>query len=367
LNVPGTTGNSLVTRFEVHLSELRSSVETTLTGMTLPRGLEEVPIATQQVSARVAQEDMDTRLLTGKSTDSILSASTASSIENDLRLAALFRRRPESVPLAVTRLTAGGAGSQAIAGALAEANTPASVQALRKVAQDPARVTAVRVSSLGALAGMKEPSVEAMQIPVVLFGDRNPQVRNAARLAGGALARAGRETHGVESDAIEVDLAGRFGRAATLDEKKELLSALGNSAGPRAATVLAAAMKDPREDVRTSATRSLRLIPGASTDGLLAEIAKADSSATVRGAALFAISFRVPLTVTLWDAVLEAARSDASASVRNQAISLLRSDPRRPPETETTLAWIAQHDPEPVFRRLANDALAAIRSSPAVR
>ena len=210
---------------------------------------------------------------------------------------------------------------------------------------------------------MNEPIVEAMQIPASLFSDRDPQVRKAARFAGGALARAGRENHRAESDAIEADLAARFAGATTLDAKKELLSALGNSAGPRAASAVATALKDSREDLRAAATRSLRLIPGDSTDVLLAKTSKDDASAAVRTAALFSISFRVPLTATLWDAVLNAARYDVDATVRNRAISQLRSDSNRPPEAEVTLEWIAQHDTVPALRLFAAESLAAIRTN----
>jgi hypothetical protein len=362
LTLPGANGNSLLTRFEIHLSDLRFRVENSLTGLLLPKGMDASPILTQQPDPRAAQEDMDNKLLSGQSTDGILAAAAGRSIETEQRLAALFRRRPESIPLGAARLT-GAAGTQTIAGALAEAGTPASVQVLGNVAQDSVREAAVRVICLGALAGMKDPSTAAMAIPVSLFSARDPKVRNAARLAGGALARAGREAHPIESDAIEADLAMRLSGAKTIEEQKELLSALGNSAGPRAFAAVSAAVKDPREDMRASATRSLRLVPGDATDALLVKTAKEDANATVRAAALFSMSFRFPLAATVWEAVLSVARSDVDANVRNSAISLVRNDSKRPPEAEVTLAWIAQHDALPALRRFAVETLAEIRSA----
>jgi RHS repeat-associated protein len=122
-----------------------------------------------------------------------------------------------------------------------------------------------------------------------------------------------------------------------------------------------------REDFRAAAARGLRLIPGDAIDALLASTAKDDASAKVRGSALFAISFRLSLSNTLWDAVLNAARSDSSESVRNRAISLLRNDASRRHETENTLQWIAEHDPVEGLRNVARDSLAEIRANPSRR
>jgi hypothetical protein len=194
-----------------------------------------------------------------------------------------------------------------------------------------------------------------MRSPSSMLDDHDPQIR-------GALARAGREVHSQESDEIEADLVARFSRAKTVEDKKEFLSALGNSAGPRARATFIDLLGDDREDFRAAAARGLRLIPGDAIDALLASTAKDDASAKVRGSALFAISFRLPLSNTLWDAVLNAARSDSSESVRNRAISLLRNDASNRPETENTLQWVAEHDPVDALRRVARDSLTEMRA-----
>jgi len=108
-----------------------------------------------------------------------------------------------------------------------------------------------------------------------------------------------------------------------------MLAALGNSAGPRAAALLAVSLKDSREDVRAAAARGLRLVPGAAADSLLAETVRKDPSPAVRSAALFAIGFRLPLRAVLRDAVLSAAKHDAADMVRNRALSLLGNDADR--------------------------------------
>ncbi len=137
-------------------------------------------------------------------------------------------------------------------------------------------------------------------------------------------------------------------------------TARGNSAGPRAAMVITASLLDSREDIRAAACRALRLVPSASVDDLLATAATKDASATVRGDALLAISFRLPLAATLWDAVIRAAQFDSAEAARTRAISMLCNDANRPPETEATLDWISQHDSAETVRRYAAESLMAI-------
>jgi hypothetical protein len=367
LSVPGANGNSLVTRSEIHLGELRASVDPGLAArLAVPKGLDDLPVMTHQPDPRAAEENMDRLLLEGRSTGEILSAAARNDPDARGRLASLFRRRPESIPLAVRSL-AGSAGVQAIADGLAGAGTAASIAALGAVARDVSRPDEVRVAGLVALMGIREPATEAMRIPADLIDDSAPRVRQATRLAAGALAKAGRRSHAAESDRIEAALASRFTRATTAEERNELLAALGNSAGPRVEPLLAASLKDARGEVRAAAARGLRLVPGAGADSLLVETLRKDVSPAVRDAALFAISVRVGITSALWDAVLAAARHDPADSVRNRAISLLRNHAARPPQTEAALEWIAQNDRAQAIRRYAGESLAAIRANAAAR
>jgi hypothetical protein len=367
LSLPGEKGESLATRTEIHLGSLRESLDPSLaSSLAMPKGLDDLPITTHQPDPKVAQEQMDQQLLAGQGTEEILTGAAQNDPSATQRLAALFRRRPESIPLAVARLTV-GPGAQIIASGLAQSGADSAIQALRGVALDRSRVVPARVSALIALAGLKDPSVDVMRTPTALMNDGNPQIREAARLASGALARAGRSNHAAESDAIDATLAASFAKAATAEEKKQLLGALGNSAGPRAERLLRTSLKDGNEDMRAAATRGLRLVPGAEIDALLAKTGKEDNSATVRGAALFAMGFRLPLTETLWNAVLIDAKFDPAESVRNRAISLLRNERGRATEAEAALEWIAEHDGTETVRRFASESLAEIRANAARR
>jgi hypothetical protein len=170
--------------------------------------------------------------------------------------------------------------------------TDACIEALGGVAKNRARSAEARINALLAMRGMSDPSLNAMRIPVSLLDDPEVKVAATARLASGALSRAGRKNHSEEADAIEAELVARLKRAATVEERKAFMAALGNSAGPRAAAVLRASLKDDREDIRAKAARDLRLVPGPENDALLASLLTQEGSTAVRADALFAMGFR---------------------------------------------------------------------------
>jgi len=361
LSVPGQAGNALMTRFEVHLSNLQSSVQTASVA-GIPRGVEDLPITTHRLDPKVAQANVDNQLLAGQSNAAILAAAENKTPGIEAKLAAMFRRRPASIALAASRL-AGGAGMHAIASAMAEVATDACIDALGSVAQNPAASNEARINALLAMQGLQDPSLQAMRIAVSLLDDPEIKLAAVARLTSGALARAGRKNHSEEADAIEVGLVARLQRATTVEDRKAYMSALGNSAGPRAFSVLTAALKDAREDIRAMAARDLRLVPGPENDILLASVLTRESSAVVRADALFAMRFRQPFTVTLRDAIVNAARTDSAESIRSHAVSLLRNDAGQPAEVADVLEWIGQNDSSPAVRRTAIETLAAIRDT----
>lgn len=353
LGVPGMTGNSLLTRVEVHLGNAQTNIEVlTATSLVPASGVDDLPVATVQTAPADALADMDAEMIEGRRSVDLLAAAGTADPTIERRLAALFRRRPESIPMA-TALIAAGTSTQVLENALADAGTTVAIDALRALAHETARSVAIRVGALMALEGLREPSADAMRTPPALLDDVSATVREAARLSAGALARAGRAAHQAEADAIEADLASRYARANTPDGRRAYLAALGNSAGPRAAAVMNAAIGDPREDIRMAAARGLRLVPGDATDSRLAAAARKDASASVRDAALFAIGFRRPLSSTLWTTVKEAARTDPAEAVRNRAIGMLRADTAHRQDAASTLSWVATHDSSEALRRLA--------------
>jgi hypothetical protein len=269
-------------------------------------------------------------------------------------LPALFRQRPAAVDAALAR-TGEPDGAKLILEALGAAGTPASVGALGRIARDRARPVAARVDALGALVHVQRPSVDAMRIPLELVDDADPAIRRAARLMTGALARAGRGDHPAEADALDAALASRLAAAREPAERASLLAALGNSAGRTTLAAARAGREDPSPDIRVAALEALRLSDDPSVDALLAASMTGDPDARVRGAAIFAASFR-PAGSWL-AAACQAAAGDPAEQVRAAAVSLLRKHLGASPEIAETLRRVSRDDARPGVRRLAREAL----------
>jgi Lipoprotein amino terminal region len=276
------------------------------------------------------------------------------------RLAALFRQRPEAAPLAVALLRQKGPQAR-ITNALAVAGSPAAMDALGNLARDSSVPVAIRVDALTAFVRLHSPSPEMMRIGGDLLSDSNSQVRAAACLASGALARAGRSEHRAQADAIDAALIARYRKAQSIGELSDLLAGFGNSVGPAVLPAIEESLRDPRPTVRAAAVKGLRLAEAPEVDGLLSATITADADPEVRGTAIFAASFRTP-TVSLGEALQQAARGDSAEYVRAKAVGLLRQNSLAFPGVSATLAWVAEHDDKPGVRRLALEGLGSVSS-----
>ena len=196
-----------------------------------------------------------------------------------------------------------------------------------------------------------------MRIASALLDDADHQVRSAARLVGGALARAGRPEHPAEADMIDAALVARYRGADQVPELCDLMAALGNSTGPAVLPVIEQALADPGGPLRAAAARALRLYPGPDVDGLLSKAMTSDPDPSVRTNAIVAAHFRHPLSRPLAESLVRVARTDSVDSIRSRAIALLRQNPKASPRTAEALAWIADNDGNPGIRRLAREAL----------
>jgi HEAT repeat protein len=176
-------------------------------------------------------------------------------------------------------------------------------------------------------------------------------------MVSGALARAGRAAHASQADALDTALIAHYRRAQTVEEASALLAALGNSIGASVLPVIDGALRDLREPIRIAAAQALRLAEGKEIDSLLEAAITNDQAPSVRGAAIFAASFRRPIGPAICDALMRAAKSDPAEFVRARAIGLLRQNVSATPQIGDTLAWIADHDSDPGVRRLARQAL----------
>jgi HEAT repeat protein len=315
-------------------------------------------IVTHRPDPAEARAQSDDRLLNGASTESLLEAAIAgkdSSLPE--RLAALFRRRPEAAAAAESVVRKNGS-QKSITNALGAAGSQASITAIRHLATDRTVPSAARADAILALVQLQHPAADAMGIPLVLLDDADPAIRTAARMIAGALARAGRVEHPAEADAIDGALVARYRKAREIPQVCEALSALGNSIGPTVIPAIREALHDPRATVRAAAVRALRLAPGQEVEQALTESMLRDSDPRVRADAIFATRFRRPLSPTLGEALVRAARADRVDYVRSDAVSLLRKNLNTAPGAAETLAWVAENDSNAGVRRQAREGLA---------
>jgi HEAT repeat protein len=206
---------------------------------------------------------------------------------------------------------------------------------------------------------VRRPDAEAIRLPLALLDEPLQELRRAAQLGSGALARAGREEHPEAAAAVERELASRHAAARDPGERLALLAALGNAAGPAAVEVLARALGDPSPEVRAAGARGLRLASGQDVDTLLAAAMASDADARVRLAAIFSAGFRSfePFA----EALCAAATGDRAEEVRGAAVGLLRRQLDASPCVRPALARVAARDPSPGLRRLAGEPVPAAR------
>jgi hypothetical protein len=366
IGLPVDKAEPLSASMDVHLGSPRQSQAPNLIG-SLAAALPEVvslPVVTHALDTEAARNQRDEELLNGRTTESLLEAAFSGSSDATLRdrLTAMFRRRPEAAGAALALLRKRGPQSR-LTDALGGSGSRAAAEALAALARDPSLPTALRVDGLTGLALTQHPSAESMRVPVDLLDDADARVASAARILAGALARAGRAGYPQEADAIDAALIERYRK--TVDEKElaDLLGGLGNSASAEAGVVIEAALRDSRISVRAVAVRALRLTRGPQVDRLLSTALTTDSDPRVRAGAIFAAGFRHPLDSALSEAVLRAARTDASDAVRSSAVTLLARAPHASPQIVETLAWVAENDTKLGIRRQARQALESGRAA----
>ena len=355
---------SAVTEF--HANHLNTGQALELVG-SLERAAGDVvdsPIVTQRSDSNVARSEADDRLLKGETTQALLEPAFTNdpgkTVQPD-RLTALFRSRPDAAPEAEILLIKNGP-RKTVTNALGAAGSPSAVAVLSELAHNTTLTQDLRVDAILAFVQMKHPSSTAMQVPSGMISNSNAAVQSAARMISGALSRTGRSEHRAEAEALDASLLDSYRNAQDEQEKVELLSALGNSAGPATLQTIEQALSDPAVPIRSAAARALRLASDSDADQHLAATILNDTEPQVRADAIFATRFHHPQPSILIDALLQAARADKSTYVRSDALAVLRQNLTASPEVARGLAQIAESDADSGIRRQAKVALAALAS-----
>ena len=136
-----------------------------------------------------------------------------------------------------------------------------------------------------------------------------------------------------------------------------LLMSLGNSGSTRALPTLAKFLEHPSMTIRSTAVAGLRWIRDEKADELLVRVLRSDSESSVRNNAVFALSFRKPLQITL-EAQKEALIEDRSALVRVSVLNNFWKMRQDIPELPMLLRQVAEKDPSEEVKKSATDMLA---------
>jgi hypothetical protein len=258
------------------------------------------------------------------------------------------------------------ARSKIVVDALSLARTAASQLALAAIAGDASAPNRPRGSALQYLAHQDAPSSDVVDAVAALLDDPAPGLRQMARLTYGAFARSLRPTAAARSRRIVEDVLGRLSRATTADERAELIIALGNAGAPEAWPVLQPLARSGAMRERTRAIESLRFVEDPAVDPFLIEMLRGSEEESVRLAVIGAVRFRDlgPHASVL----AEVARHDSAAGVRKAALSVLGDRLSVLPTLRPVLEDIRSSDGVAQNRELAARYLDRTeRASPAAR
>lgn len=273
------------------------------------------------------------------------------------RLTALFRQSPEEVDRAAALMRQGSTDevrSEQLLEALASAGTPEAQRALVSVLEGERVRPKTRAHAARAVGRMERPSLllgDALER--VMDGTREPDVRNAAALSVGGLAKALEVPEPGRSQALVEGLVRRC-RTGTV-ELEVCLDALARAGAPVGLAYVKAALMHPEAAVRGAATEALSAIPGAAVDALLDQVMLDDPSARVRVLAVKAVSQRV--VGAHLEALARVLRAERSERVRIEVVRLLGHLRAVEPPAAALLRDVAANDGAANVRALAASLL----------
>jgi hypothetical protein len=270
-----------------------------------------------------------------------------------IALAALFRREPTSVALAVAKIQAGSA-AQELADALASSGTEAAQLGLIQIMTSKNSDPALRRDLIVSLSRTRRPSRASIRALSDLVDDET--LGTQALFGLGSFSRLLRD----EGDSEE---AGRIGRlllgqlAAAKSEQRvtECLRAIANSGHAGALPGIKPFLKDQREQVRADALQAMSHMNVAEVDVLLAARLEQDPSARVLLSAIDVAKRRSPTPALV--AALRKPSEATDTHVRYRATELMVRWLRAGANLRADLQRVADSDNEPRVRDLARSAL----------
>ena len=241
---------------------------------------------------------------------------------------------------------------------LAEAGTPAAVDALIRGASDnsfASRTRRLAIGHMGAVAAAEPRQVEAL-LRIASDSGADADLAGMALLAVGALGH--RElSSGALASRVATELGARFEAAADSRERTRVLEAIGNTGNPALLPTVRVGLGDADPGVRAAAARALRRVEGDEVAPLLLRRYAEDRDPAVRAAVVETLGGRAPTEELLAWARGEALRArdeetrlalvdwlgaNVAGSSENEAVlrRLLASNPGRRVERQV-LRYVA--------------------------
>lgn len=278
-----------------------------------------------------------------------------------LQFKALIFLQPEVCPSlaeVLERSAPAGLTADVVGGALGVVGHPEAQAALASALlarrDDPAFVSRI----VPFLTMARRPAEEAERVLNDLAdGPAGADVRSAALFGLGTMARNSRDSDPGRADRIAARLLSRLRDPMPEAEADIVLKALGNSGSEKALPTFAEYAKDPSAGLRAAALVGLRFVDAPEADGLLAEALRSDPEASVRIAALQALSFRQPTGGTV-KAHIGALAGDPSETVRVAALRNLGKSIGAFPEALKAVRRAAENDASENVRKAAAAILA---------
>jgi hypothetical protein len=279
------------------------------------------------------------------------------------RFEALFRTDPgaaQQAPALVRQAT--GRRAKIIVDALSLAQVPASQRALGTIARDTAVAAAIRGYAVQYIGHQQQPSQEVVAAIATLLDDGDPALRQMARFSYGICAYKLRAAEPARTRRIVEDLLHRLAATKPGADQTEYVVALGNAGDVAALDPLRRLIDGGEPSLRPRAVEALRFIDDPTVDPWLLTLLTKTNNEAVRLAAIAAIRPRAvgPFAVAL----AEMARSDPGAGVRGAAIALLGDRLTVLPTARPVLEDVRKTDAISTNRAMAARYLTAASGSP---
>jgi hypothetical protein len=274
-----------------------------------------------------------------------------------LKLKALVYLQPDACPMLAKVLAAAKTDSRSMAiltEALSSIGHPAAQAALCDVIIA-RRDDEVALAGLIPALAMVERPTQASESLLVELGKNTLSaiVRESVELGLGTMARQMLDSQPARSDRIVATMLARLAAATSVEERRLVLSVLGNVGADKTLPAVAACLRDAAPEVRAAAASALRFIELAEADRLLTDTLVNDTDANIRVEAATALGFRV-MTAETFAAQKKAFLADASTRVRLALLPNFARGASAFPECRTLLTQAAKDDCKEVRDEAAN-------------